>query len=315
LTPLSIWPCLSLAFAGSGPWTISEGDTSVYAGVEAQRFERLALSTGMQSNDVLDVDDGLETSGTTVVVTHGVREDIELEVGLGWQRVQANRPDGALCASLGPTTCRTTKGLSPMTVGAKWQLVDELVGAPLSLSMGGQLRMGQWTARTRDRTTNLGEGTTDFGPTLAIGRSGGLGQGFWSAHVDGSWMYRQSNVVDASPPVPGSEIQVDTEVLGGTRAWWSLGPTVSYWERPGGIDIEDLLASPELATDIDRFARLRARSVRVGGKLLVRSSERTTFVVAGWATTAAVNNPVVMGVSTGLSVYPKPVNRRGQGAD
>lgn len=306
---------LPVATAGSGPWAISEGDTSVYAGIESQRLERLTLSSGMGADDVIDVDDGLETTGGVVVVTHGIREDIEVELDIAWMQARANRPDGAICTSLGPTTCRTTRGLAPMGVRAKWQLVDELVGAPVSLSIGGAARFGQWTARTRDRTTNLGEGTTDYGPTVAIGRSGGLGQGFWSAHIDASWMYRQSNVVDADPPIPGSEVMLEGEFFGGTRAWWSVGPTVTYWERPQGIDIEDLLADPNLATDIDRFARLRARSVRVGGKLLIRSSERTTLVIAGFGTVAAVNNPIVMGVSTGISFYPRPIAARGNGAN
>ena len=309
LTLLSILVA-SPAIAGSGPWTISEGDTSIYAGVESQRLERLTLSSGAGADDVLDVDDGLETTGTVMVVTHGIRQDIEFQVNASWMRVQANRPDGELCAALGPQTCKTTRGLAPMGVQVKWQIVDELVGAPLSMSIGGAARFSQWTARTRDRTTNLGEGTTDFGPTLALGRSGGLGEGFWSAHVDTSWLYRQSNIVDSDPPVPGSELKIDTEALGGTRTWWSVGPTISYWERPQGVDLEDILADPNLATDIDRFARLRARSVRVGGKLLIRSSERTTLVLAGFTTVAAVNNPLVSGLSAGFGFYPRPANQR-----
>ncbi len=306
MTHLLVWLAISPATAGSGPWAISEGDTSVYMGAENQTFDQLALSTGAKSKDVLDVDDGLETTGAKLVVTHGIREHIEVELDIGWFRVQANRPGGALCAALGPNTCNTTKGFAPVGLRGKWQLFDELTGAPLSLSVGGAARLGQWTAPTRARTTNLGEGTTDFGPTLAVGRSGGLGQGFWSAHLDSAWLYRQSNKVNASPGIPASEFLVDLEVLGGTRAWWSLGPTVTYWERPKGKDIEDLLASPDLATDIDRFAMLNARSVRVGGKLLVRSNERTTLVISGWNTVVAVNNPLVRGLSAGMSFYPRP---------
>lgn len=302
----------STAVAGSGPWTISEGDTSVYLGVESQRLERLTQSSGAGADDVLDVDDGLETTGFKAVVSHGVRDDIEFELDVGWFRVEANRPDGPLCAALGPDTCRTTRGFAPLGMRAKWQVLDEWTGAPVSVAIGTAARFGQWTGPTRDRTTNLGEGTTDFGPTVAIGRSGGLGDGFWSAHVDGRWLVRQSNVAGASPSIPGNEYSVDTEFLAGTQAWWSLGPTFSYWERPQGIDLEDLLASPRLATDIDRFGRLRARSVRVGGKLLIRSSERTTLVIGGWGTPVAVNNPIVMGLSAGLSVYPRPAE---SGAD
>lgn len=302
-----LFACLTTtALAGSGPWVISEGDTSIYMGVESQRLEQLAQSSGAKADDVIDVDDGIETTGVKAVVTHGIREDIEVELDVSWLRAEANRPGGAVCGLLGPTTCNTTRGFAPVGLRAKWLVADELTGAPVSVAIGGLARLGQWTGPKRDRVTNLGEGTTDFGPTLAVGRSGGLGQGFWSARVDGAWLYRQSNVVASADPIPGSELTVDAEVLAGARGWWSLGPTLTWWERPDGIDVEDLLASPRLATDIDRFARLQARSVRMGGKLLVRSSERTTLVVSGWTTTVAVNNPIVRGVSAGLSVYPRP---------
>ena len=75
--------------------------------------------------------------------------------------------------------------------------------------------------------------------------------------------------------------------------------------RPQGVDVEDLLADPQLAVDVDRFARLRVRAVRVGGKVLIRSSERTTLVVGAFTTAAAINNPVVTGASVGLGLQPR----------
>ena len=304
---MSIWLyLLSPALAGSGPWTLSEGTSSVYVGIYNERLERLAGAEGARATSVVDVDDGIETTGFSTVFSHGVRDDVELELDVGWTRVAANRRGGAVCSSLGPTTCRTTTGLAPLRLQAKWQVLDEFRNAPFTLSLGAAARFSQWTSATRDRITNLGEGTTDYGPTLAVGRSGPLGQGYWSANLDGQWLYRQPNVVDADPPVPGSETSVDFALFAGTRAWWSIGPTVSYWERPRGIDLDELLSSPELASDMDRFARLRARTVRVGGKLLVRSSEQTTLVVGAWATPVAVNNPMVMGLSAGASFYPRP---------
>ncbi len=310
LTALFLEPAL----AGSGPWVISEGDTSVYMGVESQTISKLALSTGAYAtDDLLPVDDGIETTSAKVVLTHGIRRRIEMDIDVPWVRVEANRPGGASCTSLGKGTCATTRGFAPITTRVKGLVLDELRGSPIGLSIGGAVRFGQWTSPTRDRVTNLGEGTTDIGPTLAIGRSGGLGDGYWSAHVDTAWMFRGSNVADASPPIPGNEWTVDAELLGGLQTWWSLGPVVTFWTRPQGVDVEDLLGDPALATDIDRFARLRAHSVRVGGKLLLRSSSRTTFVAGAWTTAGAVNNPLVTGVSIGLSVQPRPRNRNTEG--
>ena len=291
--------------AGSGPWVLSEGETSVYLGAESQRIDRLALASGMGADDVLNVDDGIETTGVKAVVSHGIRKGVELELDVPWARVEANRPDGDVCTLLGPATCARTQGLAPVRVKVKGLVLDELYGAPLSVALAATARFSQWTGPKRGRITNLGEGTTDYGAGLALGRSGGLGQGFWSAHVDTEWRYRLSNVADASPPVPGYEVLVDAEVFAGARSWWSIGPTLSWYERPQGVDVEDLLGDPQLAVDIDRFARLRVRAVRVGGKLLIRSSERTTLVLGGFTTAAAVNNPVVSGASIGLGLQPR----------
>lgn len=295
----------TLARAGSGPWVVSEGSSSVYFGGEYQRLTRLTQSSGASADDVIDVDDGLETTGVKAVVSVGIRDDVELELDVPWTRVDANRTDGPICAALGRGTCATTRGLGVVGTRVKWLVLDELYGSPMSVSVGALARFGTHTAPTRARVTNLGEGTTDLGPTLAVGRSGGLGKGFWSAHVDGSYRYRFPNVVDAQPPVPGSEYTVDAELLAGARAWWSIGPQISWWHRPQGVDLEDILADPALATDIDRFARLRASSLRVGGKLLVRSSTRTTLVLGATSTVAAVNNPLVFSMTAGLNVVPR----------
>ena len=299
------WLVSSPAIAGSGPWVLSEGKTSIFLGTEAQRFNQLTQSSGKGANDIIDTDDGVETTLMKGVLSHGIRKGVELEVDVPWARAEANRPDGAVCASLGPTTCSRTQGLAPVSLQVKGLVLDELYGAPVSVSVAGTARLGQWTGPKRARVTNLGEGTNDVGAALAVGRSGGIGQGFWSAYVDTEYRYRLSNVADASPAVPGYEIIVQTEALAGARSWWSVGPTISWFERPQGVDVEDLLTTPELAVDIDRFARLSVRTVRIGGKLLIRSSERTTLALGAFTTTVAVNNPVVTGASIGIGLQPR----------
>ncbi len=299
------WTCSTTALAGSGPWVVSEGETSIFLGTEAQRFGQLTQSSGKGADDVIDTDDGIETTFVKGVLSHGIRKGIELEIDVPWARVEANRPAGDLCNLLGPTTCSRTQGLAPVGLQVKGLVLDELYGAPVSMSVSATARLGQWTGPKRARVTNLGEGTTDVGAALAVGRSGGIGQGFWSAYVDTEYRYRMNNVANASPPVPGYEIIVEAEALVGARSWWSVGPTICWFERPQGVDVEDLLTTPNLAVDIDRFARLNARAVRVGGKLLIRSSERTTLALGGFATAAAINNPVVAGASIGLGLQPR----------
>jgi len=292
------------AMAGSGPWVQGSGALSVYLGGEYQRIDELAGREGLGDPSVIPVDDGIETTGLKLITSYGLVERVELELDLPWSHVQANRP-GPVCASLGPRSCAPTRGLGVVSARVKGLLLDELYGAPLSLSVAGVARFGQATARTRERVTNLGEGTQDLGAGLAVGRSGGLRDGFWSGYVDATGFYRFSNVAEAEPGVPAWEYSVNAELLGGTQAWWSLGPSVSFWHRPEGIDIEDLLSDPALAVDVDRFARLRASSTRVGAKLLLRADSRTTLALGASTTVAAVNNPRVFALSAGVAVYPR----------
>lgn len=294
------------AQAGAGPWVISPGDASFYGGAEMQRFTRLAVSTGSGAPEVVDVDDGLETFGLKAVASYGLRERFEIEAQVPWYRVDANTK-GAVCGALSLGACRTTQGIGIVTARAKGVVVDELVGAPLSMALGTELRFGQHTAQDRERITNLGEGTNDLGAFASLGRSGGLADGFWSAWLEGGGRYRFPNTELPEGPVPGPEIFADFEALAGARRWWSLGPSASMLWRPAGYDVEDILSRPTLATDIDRWGALSILTVRVGGKLIIRSSERVDLVAGVLTTAYAVNNPSdVTTVSFGLSVHPGP---------
>lgn len=277
---------LPTALAGTGPWTLPEGDLSAYGGAEYQRIGRLANSTGSYSDEVVDVDEGLEKAGAQLVLGYGVRERVDVELQVPYYQVTANRQDGPLCTTLGLEACVPTSGLGIVTTRVKGLLADELVGSPLSVSTGVQLRLGQATAATRARLTNLGEGTTDVGPFASLGRSGALGQGYWSGYVEGGWRYRFPNTDMGGAPVPGSEVHADAEWLGGLHSWWAIGPSVSFLWRPEGVDIEALDAA-----DVDRFGELRVVNLRAGAKLIVRSSRRTSLVLGALGTAYAVNNP------------------------
>ena len=70
--------------------------------------------------------------------------------------------------ALGQDTCATTNGVGVIRLGTKAQILDEVYGSPFSLSLGLDLRFGQLTQGTRERITNLGEGTFDVAPLLSV---------------------------------------------------------------------------------------------------------------------------------------------------
>jgi hypothetical protein len=291
---------LSMAWAGGGPWVISPGDASIYTGTSVERFSHLAVSNGKYADDVITVDNGVTKFGLQALVTYGLLPQAEIELTVPWQYNRANRTDGTLCASFGDQTCNTTVGFAPIRGRLKVQVLDEFYGAPLSFAVGMGLRQGQYTAPERDRITNIGEGTADLEAFVSAGRSGLLGDAFWSAYVDATWRYRFPNTYnDDLIPVPGWELLVDAEMLAGGPPQFSFGPAVSLFWRPWGIDFEDIDLS-----DPDRFAGLQAHAVRIGAKAILRSSDRVLLAMSTMWTVAAKNNPsdsFVLGV--GVQIF------------
>ncbi|MEL6342652.1 MAG: hypothetical protein AAFV53_05940 [Myxococcota bacterium] len=300
------------ARAGSGPWVLGAGASSLFLGIESQRLTMLSIQTAPDTTDEIEVGEGLSTLGVKGIVSYGLLPRIEASVQVPWFRVQANRQDEEVCAALGLGACRTTQGVGIIEARAKALLVDELRGSPLSVSVGVLARYGAFTAPTRQRITNIGEGTFDLGPTLAIGRIGGLGRwsGYWSAWADLGWRYRFGNTDDfpsIDGPVPGSEYTGDVELLvspGDGRI--GFGPAVTGFWRPNGVDWYELERDGTL-TDVDRFSALRVYNIRVGGEILVRGRAGTTLSVSGQRVVVALNNPTdVLVFTIGLSFNRTP---------
>ena len=297
---------MGLANAGSGPWVVGSGSRDTFFALESQRLTKLSIETSADTTEVIDVGEGLSTFGAKGLFPYGVRPRMDLTVAVPWYRVQANRTDHELCGALGMGACRTTQGIGIISVSGKGLLLDELYGSPVSLSLGGEVRYGSFTAPDRERITNIGEGTFDIGPTAAIGRSIGTGSGYSSAMLQGGYRYRFANT-DAYPgapdAVPGGEVFGDAGVLWAPSAWLAVGPMVSGLWRPGGLDWYEL----DL-TDTDRFSALRVYNVQVGGSVIVRtvtpdSPDNLAFTFGALRTIAAMNNPTdVTLVSVGLSI-------------
>lgn len=279
---------VATALAGSGPWLLGPGDQSVYTGVEVQRLTRLHVVTDGDGGDtVIDVGEGLSTFGVKGIVTYGLLARTELEIEVPWYRVQANRRDAQVCIDLGPRSCATTQSVGLLQVRAEGLLLDELAGSPISLSLGTHLRYGGFTAPTRKRVTNVGEGTTDLGLVLSAGRSGGLGAGYWLAYVEGGWTYRfpTTDSYPSNQVAPLPEWTVTGEALLAPDLRFALGPSAT-WVYRDGLDWYELdLADP------DRFAALGVQNLRVGGKVIIRNDTNVAFSVGALRTVYAQNNP------------------------
>ena len=181
-----------------------------------------------------------------------------------------------------------------------------------SLAVYGELRIGTFTAKQRQRITNIGEGTTDTGLGLTAGRSGGLGAGYWSGYVDAGWRYRWPNTTTypafaGDTVAPGYEWTGLAEVILSPSPVLGFGPSFSALYRPNGLDFKQL----DL-TDVDRFSALRIANARAGAIFVVRNAQSNISAnLSVLRTIAAINNPTnVWVIGTGLSVNG-PLTRSG----
>lgn len=283
--------------AGSGPWALGHTDYSLYLGAEAQRFDTLAISSGSGADGAIDVAGGVATVGLKGILSYGLLPRLEAEALVPWYRVHQNRPGESPCPDLGAGTCATTSGLGIVRLRVKGVVLDEILGAPLSLAVGPELRLGQHTAAERRRITNLGEGTLDAGGFLSVGRTGTLGAGYWAGYLEGVGRYRTPNTSLSGSRVPGPEAGLEAEALFAPSYDVAVGPSLSWGSRLGGVDFEEA----DLA-DRDRFSSLRYTAVQGGAKVVVRSGEELTLSGGVLRTLWAVNNPSdVWTVSVGVS--------------
>jgi hypothetical protein len=286
-----------LAHASEGPWTVGAGTASVYVGADAERITRLATSEGSFADSVIDVDDGLSKTSVKAIVSYGLTSGTEIELSVPWSSNHMNRTDGPLCAALG-SGCTATQGVGTVDLRVKRVLVDELKGAPFTLSTGAEMRFGALAWQTRSRLTNIGEGTFDLGGSAWVGRSGGLGQGYWSASFGGDVRYRFPTTEISGDPVPGWETDGLLEVLFAPHPAVAFGPEVAWFVRPNGTDVE----TSDFA-DPDWIAALRVTKLAVGASVHLRARQGVTFSAGVFHNVWVVNNPVdALLVSGGVQV-------------
>ncbi|MCA9569389.1 MAG: hypothetical protein KC656_16190 [Myxococcales bacterium] len=294
------------ASAGNGPWVPGQGQLQMYAGVDAQRFERVKAYGLPDGPAEVTVGGGVSSFRGVLDLTYGIASRTEVELVLPVQHAWAAHPEQDLCVAFGLGACRPTTSVGVVETRAKVLLLDEVSGAPLSVAVGGVLRFGGLTAGTRERFTNAGEGTTDFGIRLSAGRSGALGGGYYVTNLDLQGLYRVPNSrtfpnLAGDLTVPGPEVAAGLDLLVAPRQSVALGPTVGVSARPMGLDIGEMLADG--VTDVDRFTSLNYAQARAGGKLVLQDPSYNSVTFSVVQAFYARNNPIdTLSFSAGVSL-------------
>lgn len=281
---------VAMAAAGSGPWVPGSGVGTLYLGVDGERFERVKAIQA-DGAETLELADGITTLTIGGLVSYGFGARFEADLYVPYRSIDATTTTGGVCEELPNEPCRATRTLGVIEARMKGLVLDELSGAPLSVAIGGVLHLGTRTKSTRHRLTNAGEGTIDIGPRLAVGRSGGLGSGYYTISGDFHWVYRIPNTAvetaDGDILAPGSEFAGSIDAIASSSGAVGAGLyTAGLW-RPSGYDFADLAID-----NTDRFAALRVANVHGGAKLFVRDAHDHVLVLSIGHTLYGRNNPI-----------------------
>ena len=288
---------VSTALAGDGPWTLSARDHNVFVGADYYRYGRLETGTGSTAA----LGSGMTATGLTGVWTFGVTEGLDAQLKLPFESVRANDPQASLCVDgRAKDFCSPTSGIGDIELRVKGRVLNELYTSPVSLAVMGGARSGEAYAGERGRLTTLGDGQTDVGAGVSVGRTDVAGSGWYRASADVWYWARFANSVDDGQKVPADEL------AGAVAAMWSpvplfaVGPAAHGFYRLAGRTV----AGADF-DDIDVWGSLAARQVQAGGKLGLYAPDggptvSLTFLRTVWAQ----NNPSdTLVISLGVGVF------------
>ena len=281
---LALWGLMSPARGGEGPWALEPHVYNLYLGADYFRYSQMNDGLGQTA---IDIGTGLSAFAVNGVWTVGLRPGIEGELKLTYEAVRVNQPDVALCTEDKPTDwCEPTAGVGDLTGTLKARVLNEFSGAPLTLSVLGLVRSGEAYANRRRRLTTLGDGQTDLGLALSVGRKANLGIQNLRFQVTGGYYYRFPNQRLADRKVPTDEVFGQADLAWGPVPSFEIGPTAVGFSRIGGINI------PELDFfDHDAWNQTAAAQIKVGGRIALFSIQRRTLSASVLYTVFARNNP------------------------
>lgn len=288
----------SLATAGTGPWTLDSGDHNVYVGGTYSQFRNI----GRPGADPARLGTGLNSAELVGVWTGGVVDGLDVEFVLPFKRAWAGEVRVPFCVQGRPDDwCAPTGGLANVGVHLRLRLLDERAFRPVSVSGRLGLRSGASYADRRGRLTTLGDGQTDLGAGIAIGRTDTVGKAWYrvSAAAD-YWLRFKLAEVDGRR-MPGDEVAAGIDAMGSPVPWVGIGASASGFHRLWGVSLGEITLG-----DRDAWISLAATHVRFGPKLAFYTSNNWTFFSTVQFTAYARNTPSDMTlVSAGIGKYFK----------
>jgi hypothetical protein len=286
------------AMAGDGPWTLQPGDTSLYVGVDQVRYAHVRTNAGVR-----DLGGGVSAVSAVGVATIGLLDGFDLEAVVPWVRSRHLDPTSDLCTGPGRPSdfCATTSSLGTVRVMAKGRLLNEGNLRPVSLSIAAGVRSSEVASEARGRLTAVGEGQSDVGATVAVGRTAGVAKaGWYKASLQAGYWYRLP--LANHPKIPADDLVADAAVIVSPVRAFAVGPAVSLFYRLWGTQLgEDIDLS-----DPNGFASLQASQLKVGGQASVFGAGGLTLSTGVYATAVAKNNPSdTLSFSVGLGWFHK----------
>lgn len=285
--PVLCWLSTPDALAGPEPWVLGRDDRSVYVGVDATRWSRFAGPEGSFGAEPLPFGTAVTRTAVVASVSYGLLAGVAVDVDAGVAYSAVAREDAPICTDLGPGGCDDVLGVTPVVGRVAWRVLDEFTGRPLTVTLGPTVRFGDPTRPYRDRITQIGEGQTDLGGYVSIGRTAGLGgSASLAAFVQAEYRHRLGLATVAGHKAPGDELAGIAEVLVSPNRGAALGARVDALERPWGAgfgEVDD--------AGVDRFTALRVTAVKAGPKLVLRSLDHVSLALTALFTVYAIDNP------------------------
>ncbi|MBX2798670.1 MAG: hypothetical protein KTR31_13395 [Myxococcales bacterium] len=290
----------STAEAGDGPWTLASAEHDLYVGMDLYGYQRFRVAGAEPS----DLDAQVRALGIPIIWSWGAMDAVETELRIQLEGVAVADPSAAPCDDAERDDwCATTVGVGDLSAALKLRLLDEFRYHPLTLTFIPTLRTGAPHRATRGRLTNLGEGQTDLGLGLRVGRTGGLGSQWYALSGAATYWLRASASATTDRRLPGDEISWDTSAVVCVAHRLGLGPVAQGFHRLWGLDLDE--------APLDQahgFASLKAQQIKIGGRASLYLPRGLTLSATAMTTAYARNNPTdtwVLGLGVGVHREPR----------
>ena len=280
LTALTVFSQIGLA---GGPWVSPSKVWSVYGGASYETFQHYVGGEGAKESKL---NAPVSAMSMELCPSFGVGGGFGVDVDVPIRVVSAQGQE-------------STAGLGTVTVLPKYVVITENEGSPVTVSVHAGLRTGAAHRSTRDRLTNIGDGSTDLGGGLSMGRYSFWSKGPWWVSASVNYWWRIPSQTIAGEKIPSDDISYSGELVMSVHERVGLGLAWGGIHRLGGLDIG---ANAQVGQD--RWAALAASNLGVGAKAFIFLPKNQTAVLGVMRTVMAKNNPTDnLTVSVGYSLY------------